>query len=49
MTTKLFECTSCGAEGKITIRNDEFKQHDISACPICSADISQPDDDLIDE
>lgn len=49
MTTLLFECQSCGAEGKITVRGDEFKKHDISVCPVCAADISQPEDDLVDE
>jgi transcription elongation factor Elf1 len=48
MATLLFECPGCGAEGKITIKNDEFKKHDISVCPVCAADISQPDDDLDD-
>ena len=48
MATMLFECSDCGAEGKITVRNDEFKKHDITVCPVCAADISQPEDELDD-
>lgn len=48
-TTKLFECSTCEAEGKITIKGDVYKQHDIVNCPICAADISNPDDDLLDD
>ena len=44
MTTKHFECTECGALGKITVKGDEHRLEDIVYCPICSADIYEEED-----
>lgn len=44
MTTKHFECNSCGAEGKINVRGDDYKTEDIVYCPLCSADIYEDED-----
>ena len=46
MATLVFECSSCGAHGKITVRNDEITKGDIAVCPVCGADISEPEEDL---
>jgi excinuclease UvrABC ATPase subunit len=43
-TLKHFECVHCGAEGKITIKGDEFSLPDIVYCPICSGDIFEEED-----
>ena len=40
MAVKLFECENCGADGKITIKNDDLEREDIVFCPICGHDIS---------
>ena len=42
--TKHFECESCGAEGKIVIKGDDNRLEDIVYCPICSADIYEPEE-----
>jgi hypothetical protein len=47
MTSKVFECETCGAEGKIIIKGTDLKYEDIVCCPICSADIYDEED--IDE
>lgn len=39
MIVKQFQCAACGAEGKITVKGDDFKFEDIVYCPLCSADI----------
>lgn len=44
MTTRLFECGSCAAFGKITLKNDDLTSTDITCCPVCGADISEPED-----
>jgi hypothetical protein len=44
MTTKVFECESCGAEGKIVIKGTDTQYEDIVYCPICSADIYEEED-----
>lgn len=49
MTTKYFECTECGARGKITLKGDDFATEDCVYCPVCSADIYEEEDDLEDE
>lgn len=47
MASRLFECDSCGAFGKITLKGDELDTCDIAYCPVCSADISE--DEKLDE
>ena len=49
MTTKYFECTECGARGKITLKGDDFATEDCVYCPVCSADIYEEEDELDDE
>ena len=44
MITKHYECNSCGAEGKITVKGDDFKFEDIVYCPLCSADIYEEEE-----
>lgn len=43
MTTKIFECEECGAIGKIILKSEE-RLEDIVYCPVCSADIYEPED-----
>lgn len=41
MATKMFDCSECGAHGKIVFReNREFQTEDVVYCPFCGADIS---------
>lgn len=49
--TRLFECTACGAFGKITLKGDELQASDVAYCPACGSDISEPEeyDDPEDE
>lgn len=47
MASRLFECDSCGAFGKISLKGDELEKSDIAFCPVCSADISE--DEKIEE
>ena len=49
MTTRLFECSECGAFGKITLKGDEHGKEDIVYCPVCSADIYEEEDYEQDE
>ena len=44
MITKHYECTSCGAEGKITVKGDDHVIADIVYCPVCSGDIYEEED-----
>lgn len=44
MIVKQFQCPSCEAEGKITVKGDDFKFEDIVYCPMCSADIYEEED-----
>lgn len=44
MTTKLFECESCGSEGKIVIKGTDIQLEDIVYCPVCSADIYEEEE-----
>jgi alkyl hydroperoxide reductase subunit AhpF len=40
MATKLFDCESCGAHGKINFKeDDQFRKSDIAYCPFCGGDI----------
>jgi DNA-directed RNA polymerase subunit RPC12/RpoP len=39
MATRLFECSECGAFGKITLKGNEHEKEEIVYCPVCSADI----------
>jgi excinuclease UvrABC ATPase subunit len=48
MTTKIFECEECGAEGKINIKGTDVQFEDIVYCPVCSGDIFE-EEDLEDE
>lgn len=44
MTTKMFECESCGSEGKIVIKGTDVQLEDIVYCPVCSADIYEEEE-----
>lgn len=46
--TKYFECDSCEASGKITLKGDDYKTEDVVYCPVCSADIYE-EEELLDE
>jgi hypothetical protein len=49
MVVKQFECESCGAEGKITIKGTDHQFEDVVYCPICSSDIYEEEDNDYDE
>lgn len=40
-----FDCPSCGAEGKITLKGGDFSYEDIATCPVCGAVITDDDED----
>jgi hypothetical protein len=42
--TKHFECNSCEATGKITVKGDDHNLSDIVYCPVCSADIYEEEE-----
>jgi hypothetical protein len=44
MIVKQFQCASCAAEGKITVKGEDFKYEDIVYCPMCSADIYEEEE-----
>ena len=44
MVTKQFECGSCHAEGKITVKGTDFRFEDVVYCPLCSADIYEEEE-----
>lgn len=44
MAIKYFECDTCDAQGKITIKGDEVVVEDIVYCPVCGADIYEEED-----
>ena len=39
MATRLFECSECGAFGKVTLKGNDHSKDEIVFCPVCSADI----------
>jgi transcription elongation factor Elf1 len=41
---KQFECTHCGAEGKISIKGTDHVFEDVVCCPICGSDIFEEED-----
>mgnify|MGYP003333849021 FL=1 len=43
MATKYFECTECGARGKIIIKSDHETEECVY-CPVCSADIYEEEE-----
>jgi len=46
--SKTFVCDTCDTEGKIIIRTDDVRLHDIIYCPVCGADILEEDDSIED-
>lgn len=44
MVVKQFECEHCNAEGKITLKGDDFQYGDVVFCPVCSSDIFEEED-----
>jgi len=48
MVVKHFQCLSCEAEGKITVKGEDFKYEDIVYCPLCSGDIYE-EEELLEE
>jgi excinuclease UvrABC ATPase subunit len=44
MIVKQFQCSSCEAEGKITVKGDDFKFEDFVYCPLCSGDIYEEEE-----
>ena len=47
--TKLFDCSQCGAFGKIILKQEDCVKADIVYCPACSADISIEEESYEDE
>jgi hypothetical protein len=39
--SRLFECSDCGAFGKITLKSEDHEKSSIVCCPVCAADISE--------
>lgn len=44
-----FECDNCGSIGKITLRGHDRSLSDIAFCPVCGADIFEPEEDDDDD
>lgn len=49
MASRLFECTNCGAYGKITVKGTDYDVEAIVCCPVCGADITQVEEYEDDE
>lgn len=45
MSTKFFDCESCGGHGKIVFKEQELSLSDIAYCPFCGGDIYEEEDD----
>lgn len=39
------DCPSCGAQGKISLKGNDFSYEDISTCPVCGAVLVDEEDD----
>lgn len=48
MSAKYFDCTQCGARGKITLKGDDYTTEDCVYCPVCSADIYEQEEEEVD-
>lgn len=46
---KQFECEHCGAEGKVTLKGQDYNYNDITSCPVCGGSIWEEDEDLGDQ
>lgn len=44
MVVKQFACEHCNAEGKITLKGDDFQYSDLVFCPVCGSDIFEEED-----
>lgn len=44
MVVKQFTCEACGAEGKITLKGQDYDYKDIVCCPVCGGDIYEEDE-----
>lgn len=51
MSARLFECSECGAYGKIMLKGNDHDTDSIVYCPVCSGDISMVEeyDDEIED
>lgn len=49
MVLKPFKCDSCGAEGKITVKGNDYTFEDVVYCPLCGADIFEEDPNIDEE
>lgn len=49
MASRLFECQSCMSFGKIILKGPDADIADVCCCPVCSADISETEDDYEEE
>ena len=47
--TRSIECSECGFHARLSYRTEEFTNSDICFCPVCSADISKPEEDIDDD
>lgn len=39
------DCPNCGAEGKISLKGNDYTYEDISTCPVCGAVLVDEDDE----
>lgn len=46
--SRLFECTNCGAFGKISLKGEDHTSEDVVFCPVCGADIEDESEEELD-
>lgn len=44
MVVKQFTCEHCGADGKVTLKGQDYEYNDIVCCPVCGGDIYDEED-----
>ena len=49
MAVRHFDCTACGAFGKVQIKSEDYEKSDIVYCPVCGADIDEEDESEVEE
>lgn len=49
MSTKFFDCESCGGHGKIVFKEQDYTTSDIAYCPFCGGDIYEDEEEDLEE